>query len=312
MASIGTAPARISTPSLALRRFAWLVLAYNVLVILWGAAVRATGSGGGCGEHWPLCNGNILLHHPKLATVIEFAHRMSSGVALLAVVALVVWVFRTVPKYHLARFCALAALVLTLNEALLGALLVLLGLVADNHSPARTVYFALHFTNTLLMLASFTGAAHFLSRSGGYLRGSVRLHSKRFALPGLAALLIVGVSGSLAALGDTLFPSTNLRGALLQDFSGHGSWLIRLRWLHPAFALLSGAFVLWLVLCALQKPAQRALALGVVGLLCLQYCLGLADVVLLAPTWLQLVHLLGADLVWISVVILSLRICVTE
>jgi heme a synthase len=312
MASTGTAPVRISTPSPALRRFAWLVLAYNVLVILWGAAVRATGSGAGCGEHWPLCNGNVLLHHPKLTTIIEFAHRMSSAVALLAVVALVLWVFRTLPKRHLSRFLAVAALVLTLNEALLGALLVLLGLVADNRSPLRTVYFALHFTNTLLLLAAFTGTAHFLSRRTGTLRGVVRLHSKRFALPGLTALLIVGVSGSLAALGDTLFPSTNLRGALLQDFSGQGSWLIRLRWLHPAFALVAGAFVLWLVLRALQKPAQRALALGVVGLLGLQYGLGLADVVLLAPTLLQLVHLLGADLVWIAVVILSLRICVTE
>ena len=146
-------------PSPALRGFAWTVLAYNVAVIVWGAAVRATGSGAGCGDHWPLCNGTVLLHHPGIATLIEFAHRASSGVALLAVIALVVWSFCATPKYHAARFWSATALILTLNEAILGALLVLLGLVANNRSIARTIYFGLHFTNTLLLLAALALAA---------------------------------------------------------------------------------------------------------------------------------------------------------
>lgn len=312
MASTSAVTPRLKLPSIGLRRFAWLVLAYNVLVIVWGAAVRATGSGAGCGEHWPLCDGRVVVHHPRLATVIEYAHRATSGIALLAVIALVFWVFRGTERRHLGRSFSVAALLLTLNEALLGALLVLLGLVGNNQSPLRTVYFALHFTNTLLLLAAFAATAHFLSRRAAFLRKAVRVRSRRFALPGLAALLCVGVTGSLAALGDTLFPAHNLRDALLQDFSGGGSWLIRIRWIHPALALVAGLFLFWLLVGALQKHSLRPLGYAVAGLLCLQYFLGVADVALLAPTWLQLLHLFGADLLWISVVVLSLRLCVTE
>ncbi len=45
-------------------RYAWGVLLWNVLVALWGAYVRATGSGAGCGSHWPTCNGEILPRAP--------------------------------------------------------------------------------------------------------------------------------------------------------------------------------------------------------------------------------------------------------
>ena len=72
----------------ALARYAWLVLAYNVAVIGWGAYVRATGSGAGCGSHWPLCNGAVLPRAAEAATLIEFTHRVTSGIALLLVVAL--------------------------------------------------------------------------------------------------------------------------------------------------------------------------------------------------------------------------------
>ncbi len=69
-------------------RFAWGVLAYNVAVILWGALVRATGSGAGCGGHWPLCNGDVLPDVSKIGTVIELTHRVMSGVALVLVAAM--------------------------------------------------------------------------------------------------------------------------------------------------------------------------------------------------------------------------------
>src|SRR5437588_11976740 len=102
-------------------RYAWAVLVYNVAVVIWGAFVRATGSGAGCGDHWPLCNGQVVPLNPRVATVIEFTHRMMSGATLMLIVALVVWVFRGTIEKHLARSFAIAGLVLTLNEALLGA-----------------------------------------------------------------------------------------------------------------------------------------------------------------------------------------------
>jgi cytochrome c oxidase assembly protein subunit 15 len=285
------------------------VLAYNVAVIVWGSAVRATGSGAGCGDHWPLCNGTVVQHHPAITTLIEFAHRATSGIDLLCVLALLFWTFAAVPRRHLARAFAVTVLVLTLNEALLGALLVLLGHTAQDRSPSRAVYLGLHLTNTLLLLAALALTAHFLSRRSAFMRGTLTLRAPGLALTGLIATLIVGVTGSLAALGDTLYPAHNLLTAIAQDFSPGSSWLLQIRWLHPAISLIAGTFILWLILRSLRIPVQRALAIGLLALLALQYLLGVADVVLLAPTWMQMIHLLGADLLWIALIVLSARTC---
>jgi heme a synthase len=296
-------------PSAALRTFAWAVLAYNVAVIVWGAAVRATGSGNGCGEHWPLCQGTVVLRHPTIAAMIELAHRATSGVDVLCVVALAIWTFRAVPKRHLARAWAVAVLVLTFNEALIGALLVELGLTANNASPARAFYLGLHLTNTLLLLAALTLTAHFLSRRSGAMRGSIAIRAPGLALAGLVSVLLVGVTGSLAALADTLYPAHDLMRAIARDFSPGSSWLLRIRWLHPAFALVAGVFLMWLAVRSLARAADRRLAAGVVLLLIVQYWVGVADLVLLTPTTLQMLHLLVADLLWITLVALCARVC---
>lgn len=306
-------PHSVTRAPKALRRFAWGVLAYNVAVIVWGSAVRATGSGGGCGEHWPLCDGTLVVHHPAIATLIELSHRVTSGIDLICVIALLIWTLIAVPRRHVARACVYAVIAFTFVEALLGAMLVELGMVANNASPIRSVYLGLHFTNTLLLIASLALAAHFLSRDGAAMRGNVALRAPGLALTGLGATLIVGVSGSLAALGDTLYPAHNLLTAIAQDFSAGSSWLLRIRWVHPAISFVAGAFICWLVVTALRRADAgdaRRLALGVVTLLGLQYLLGLADVALLAPTWLQMMHLLGADLLWIALVLLSARLCI--
>ena len=293
-----------------LPRFAWGVLAYNVLVVLWGAVVRATSSGAGCGDHWPLCNGVVLQTHPRLATIIELAHRMSSGVTVPLVLLLLLWTFRSTVSGHFARAAAIAATVLTLNEGLLGALLVVLHLTADNRSPARAVYLSLHLANTLLLLGALTLAAHFLSRREAFAWSTVRYTQLPLAITGLVATLVVGAIGTLAALSDTLFPATSLGAALAQDFSGNGGWLLRVRILHPLAAVLAGLFICWLLVRCVSRRGERRLAIGVALLLTMQYGLGLADVALLAPVWMQIVHLLGADLMWIALVVLTARICV--
>lgn len=311
MSSAHTLPVvSASRPPASLTRFAWGVLAYNVAVVLWGAVVRATSSGAGCGDHWPLCNGVVLQTNPRLATLIELAHRMTSGVTVIAVLLLVVWTFRATAAGHLARVAAVAAAALTFNEALIGALLVLLRLTADNRSPARAVYLSLHLANTLLLLGALALAAHFLSRREAFHRRSVGFTQMPLTITGLAATLVVGVSGTLAALSDTLFPATSIGAAFAQDFSGSGGWLVRLRVVHPITAVIAGVFICWLLLRSASRPAIRGLAVGVVLLLALQYGLGVADVVMLAPVWMQIVHLLGADLLWISLVVLAARVCV--
>jgi cytochrome c oxidase assembly protein subunit 15 len=291
-------------------RYAWVVVAYNVAVILWGAIVRATGSGAGCGEHWPLCNGTVIQHSPRLDTLIELTHRMTSGIALLAMLVLLVWTFSVTARGHLARVAVSAAGILTLNEALLGALLVLLGKVAHDQSASRAVYLSLHLANTMLLIAALALTAHFLSRRIDPIRGRLRIDSLGTAVPGMLATLFVGVSGSLAALGDTLFPAASLRSAIAEDFSSRSAWLIRIRWLHPTLAVLAGGFICWLVFRSVQHRRNRRLAIVVVMLLAVQYVLGVADLTLLAPVWMQIVHLLGADLLWLTLVVLAARICV--
>ena len=295
-----------------LPRFAWAVLVYNVVVILWGAVVRATSSGAGCGDHWPLCNGVVLQTNPRLATMIELAHRMSSGVTLPLVLLLLLWTFRSTVSGHLARIATIAAVVFTFNEALLGALLVLLHLTADNRSPARAVYLSLHLANTLLLLGALTLAAHFLSRREAFSRPTIRFTQLPLAVTGMTATLVLGVTGTLAALSDTLFPATSLSAAFAQDFSASGGWLLRLRILHPLTAVIAGLFICWLLLRSIGRPSERKLALLVLSLLALQFGLGIADVTLLAPVWMQILHLLGADLLWIALVVLAARVCVLD
>jgi cytochrome c oxidase assembly protein subunit 15 len=312
MATLSTPPSRAAQAPRSLRLYAWIVTVYTILVILWGGAVTATGSGNGCGDHWPLCDGQVIVSHPQMKMMIEYGHRLSSGLVLFAIFGLLVWTWLATRRRHIARIFAVASAILIVNEALLGAGLVLLRLTTGGITLERVLYFALHFTNTFLLLAAVAGTAHFLSRKSGFLRGEVRFRSLGFGLPGLLALLVVAVSGSVAELGDMVYPSSNLRAAILADFSSHGSWLIRLRWLHPAFALLAGFFLLWLVFGAVQKPRLRGFGMGVIALLGLQYTLGITDVLLLAPTWIQLTHLFVADILWVTVFLLATQLCIVE
>jgi cytochrome c oxidase assembly protein subunit 15 len=298
-------------PSPALRRFAWVVLAYFIAVILWGTLVRATGSGAGCGNRWPLCNGTLLQHSASMNTLIEFTHRVTSGLSFFAVVGLLSWTFLGTARGHLARAAAVAAVAFTLIEAILGALLVKLGLTADSLSPLRPAYLALHLTNTLLLLAALVLTAHLLGRRQGFQRGRVRLAAPLGAIAAILVVIVVGVTGSLAALGDTLFPATSLGLALAQDFSPAGGWLVRWRWMHPAVAFVASIFLVWLLVRAARRTAHGdngVLSALVLLLLAAVYLLGLLDVVLLAPLWVQVAHLLCADALWVSLVVLTARL----
>ena len=301
-----------------LPRFAWFAVFYNVLVILWGALVRASGSGAGCGNHWPLCNGQVIPVSPGFHTVIEFTHRQMTVGSTLVVIALLVWTFRATVKGHAARGFAIASMLLLLNEALLGALLVKLGYVTGNQSSGRMVLLSIHLSNTLLLVAALTLTARFLS-TGQRWAGLHRALGFGWGGAGLAATIGVGVSGSMAALGDTLFPAVSLRAAYAQDFAASSPWLLRLRLVHPISALVAALFVIWLIGRSRQigqheaapgepdrQEITRARLAGLVlGLLGLQFALGIADVLLLAPAWMQLLHLLGAELYWVALVLLA-------
>jgi cytochrome c oxidase assembly protein subunit 15 len=241
---------------------------------------------------------------PRVDTIIEFTHRCMTGGSTFLVVGLLIWTFRGTVKGHAARAFAVASMVLLLNEAFLGALLVKLGYVTGNQSMGRVVVLSIHLSNTLVLLAALTLTARLLTAGQRWaeLRGSGT--KKLWALLGLGATLVVGVSGSLAALGDTLFPASSLQAAFAQDFAADSPWLLRLRGVHPVSAVIAAAFVLWLVGQA-RRAGEGKVAAIVVALLAFQFALGLADVLLLAPVWMQILHLLGADLYWVALVALA-------
>lgn len=289
-----------------LARFAWLVLTGNVGVILWGAYVRATGSGAGCGSHWPLCNGEVIPRAREAATLIEFSHRLTSGLALVGVLALVVWTFRVCRPPHPARPGAALSLAFILIEAAIGAGIVLFEWVADNASFARALFMAVHLVNTFVLLACLTLTAWWLSDGAA---PRLRDHRREGWLAALAflGLLLVGSSGAVAALGDTLFPSASLADALRTDLSLTSHVLIRLRVLHPVIAVGSVLLLLIVVRRFASLGDARTMALGraITALSVLQLGLGVLNVILLAPIWLQLVHLLLADAIWIAFVVMA-------
>jgi heme A synthase len=292
-----------------LQRFAWLVLGWTVAVIVWGAFVRATGSGAGCGAHWPLCNGEVIPRPQGLETVIEFAHRATSGLALLLVVLLAVRVFRERAKGHPARLAATASVVFLVAEAAVGAGLVLLRLVARDESVSRAAWMAGHLVNTFLLLAALALSVHWTGTDAPLRRDGLSRHGWAFA-SGLLGLLLVGTSGAVTALGDTLYPASSLLGGLAQDLSPTASLLIQLRIAHP-FLALAGVLVVALaaarVLRTTEEPSLRRTAWTVAALALGQVGLGLLNVALLAPVWLQLCHLLLADALWIALVLLAAR-----
>ncbi|HEX6910379.1 MAG TPA: COX15/CtaA family protein, partial [Longimicrobium sp.] len=280
-------------------RFAWLVLAYNVGVVLWGAFVRATGSGAGCGRHWPRCNGVVIPRNPSAETLIEFTHRATSGVALLAVVGLLWMAFRRFPAGHPVRTGAAWSMVLMLTEAGVGASLVLLELVAGNTSQARAWWMAAHLTNTFLLLGAIALTAWW---AGGGRRMRVRGEGRVawLALAPVALTLLVGVTGAITALGDTLFPKTGV------GLSGGQHFLERLRIVHPVLAVGTAVFAVAASSGIRRLRANRTttrLTYAVAALFWLQVFAGVINVGLLAPVWMQLVHLLLADALWLALVL---------
>lgn len=282
------------------------MLGWNIAVILWGAYVRATGSGAGCGSHWPLCNGELVPRAPDAAMMVEFSHRVTSGLALAAVVVLLVWTFRATPARHPARTGAVLSLVFILTEAAVGAGLVLFRLVADNATMARAMFMGTHLVNTFLLVAVLTLTAYWLG-GGSRLNFSGRRRALTGVAVGAVLLLLTGVSGAVAALGDTLFPAGSLSAALSSDLSATAHILVRLRVLHPALAIGTGVFLIAAASRLAGDPASgyRRYAIAVAALAGIQLAAGVLNIVLLAPVWMQIVHLALADAVWIAAVLLG-------
>jgi heme A synthase len=292
-------------------RFAWAVLAFTLAVVLWGAYVRATGAGAGCGNHWPLCNGEVVPRDPAVKTLIEFTHRVMSGLDGLLILFLVLWAFRAYPPRHLARRAAALSFGFVVTEALIGAALVKLEHVAQNASVGRAWSLSGHLINTLALLACLALTAQWGATAAGGADGRggrlrLRAGNAWAASPGLLLFVLTAISGAIAALGDTLFPAASLAAGFRQDFDPAANVFLRLRWFHPFLAVIAAAFLVFYAMrLEARLPAAKLYARGLLMLVGLQIGAGVLNLVLLAPVWMQILHLLLADLVWIAVVLLA-------
>lgn len=255
----------------------WL---YTLLVILWGAWVRISHSGDGCGDHWPLCGGNYIPDLSQKKTWIEYSHRLMSGVYGLLVIGIFLK-FRKDANNLIKKFSWVLLLLMS-SEALLGAVLVKSQLVTLNDSVWRLITMSLHQLNSFLL----TGATFLF-----YL--ILKKNAKQLKVAHKYLLIIfvmLPLTGAVAALSTTLFPSVSLWQGILQDFSENTHLFVKLRVLHPLLAtMIATLFVSW----CYAKNLNRLAAEFLVAML-----IGVVTLLTLSPVYLKLAHLLIAHLLW--------------
>ena len=275
--------------------FASFLFVFCLFIIGWGAYVRISHSGDGCGPYWPSCHGEYFIDKSATSkTWIEWTHRATSGLFGLMVLLLAVLAFWKYPHHHPMRKSTLWALFFTITEALLGAGLVLAGLTGSNSSLARALTMNGHLLNSLFL----TGSLFICWRLS--LGKSYRVFS-HFNIFFVIGFLVVAFLGSFSALSSSLFPSTSLWEGFMADFSSDSSYLIRLRLWHPVLAFtLGGGF---LVYCLNKNKSRKHLFWkNPLLMICLSLalCSGLLNLILLSPVFLKLTHLLAVYLLEIS------------
>lgn len=276
--------------------FSWFIVVYTVLVIIWGAWVRLSGSGDGCGDDWPRCNGAVIPAGAPVKTLIEYSHRLSTAVYGVLVLAQIVITRKLFATPHPARFWSWMTLLFTITEALIGRELVKAGLVNQSADVYRLLVMPLHLLNTSLLLLSTVMTAESIKHGN---RERARLPSPsviRGLLIGTCLALIL-TSGAVAALGSHLDPSTSLVSGFSKDVSPDSHVAVRLRLLHPLLALATAGMVLVLSLSGVFKNIRLhprwislfgytfTVAIGV----------GVLTLLLLSPLWLKISHLLMAN-----------------
>jgi heme A synthase len=296
-----------------LAKYAWFVLAYNIVVIIWGVFLRASKSGDGCGQHWLTCHGEVIPSAPELKTIIEFSHRVTSGLDGIIVLALVVWAFLAWRRHKFKQtkivFTAAAvSLFFVITEALVGAGLVLTGNTAETLTAARPFWAAGHLINTFILLAALSLTAWFAS-GGKPFDFKVSPKILFFLALAITGILFVGLSGSVAALSSMLFPSQTLTEGIAKDFSATSNILLRLRISHPILSVAVGVYLIFLASWIKNKFAGFSTIVrwaNVLSLLILvQFISGVVTLLTLAPIVMQIIHLFLADAVWISFVLMS-------
>lgn len=291
------------------RRAGWASLWFTVAVILGGAVVRASGSGDGCGETWPHCEGSLFPIGGDTEARIEFAHRSLTAILAVVLIGFAVWTLRSVPRGRPVRTWLRWAAIFFVGEVVIGAVLVLFGWVDEDQSIARLVVVPIHLVNTFFLLAALAGAAFHAGRDQVRSRWPDRT-TRLLSLSALATVLVVGSMGALNALADTLHPDASTAS----NFDETSPVLVQLRVLHPAVAIIGGLALVWIVRHPLYDPEGRARRTrnGVTSIVFLQFAIGIVNVALSTPLEIQVLHLFVADVLWILVVLGALSISTSD
>lgn len=293
----------------AFHALAWTVLGATVAVIISGDIVQATESGAGCGENWPRCDGALLPAFDDAATGIEFAHRVLTFVLSL----LVIWLFtlarRTFAAGHRIRRAVNYVVVFFVLEILIGALLVVFGWVEQDASVGRVVADSLHVVNTFFLIGVLAFVVHHVS-GGRLIRLMPAARPERLVLAGMAILVIIGVTGAVSSLADTLFPAETVLDGLREEFGPTAPFLLRFRVVHPVVAIVGGTamFVIIGRLVAAFPGPNAGLGRRVQVIIGAQFGFGILNLALLTPLETQIIHLLMAELLWITFLMFSWRL----
>jgi cytochrome c oxidase assembly protein subunit 15 len=287
-------------------QYSWALVGYTFFVILWGAFVKISHSGDGCGKSWPLCQDNWIPTENSTPMWIEFTHRITSGVFGVFVFILVFYIFKNFKGNKYLKTLAATVGFFTITEALLGAALVLGGLVGKNDTVIRAIVMIFHLVNSLLLIGSITiladSSRHFLNSTVMNPFKSISRLTKFM----IFLFLVMACTGAVASLSTTLFPSESLLSGLIDDFSKESHFLIRLRIYHPLLATVIGVLLTFLTYqlsnqsqnTALQKRLQILSYLFFSGIF-----IGFITLFLLSPVVLKLLHLSWAYLIWIYLVL---------
>lgn len=287
--------------------YAWMVVVYTILTILWGAYVRATGSGAGCGSHWPTCNGDIIPRPEMIETVIEYTHRLTSALMGPMIMILLGWSWRIFGRKSLVTKASLWAFIFVLIEGALGAGLVLFGLVDQNISLARAIVMGVHLVNTLILLGFITLAAWW---SQGEIAPVFRFKFPNGLLIALFGIMIVGAFGAVTAMGDTLFPADSFLEGAAAKFEPGAHFAVKMRTWHPVVAVAFAVYTAVLIYTTDEywiDQKLRLFSMSNLTILGIQLLAGVINVLLAAPIWMQLVHLILADLSWMLLLLMYIE-----
>jgi len=292
-----------------LGRWSWLLLWLTVGVIAGGSLVRATGSGAGCGDSWPRCSGSLVPLDGGTETTIEFAHRSATALLGLVLLGFVIAAWRGGEATRDVRRALTWVAVFFLGEVLIGAVLVLAGWVDNDASIGRMVAVPLHLVNTFFLLGAAVLVVH-VANGGVWPRFDLGRRSIRMGLSIVGVLLVIGASGALNALADTLFPPDTLLEGIRQEFGPAAPILVRLRVIHPVLAIAGGLTAVILLRSQFFDAGGivRRLANAAAVVVGIEAIVGIVNVALLTPVEVQIVHLVVADVLWILATLALIRV----